>query len=637
MADDQQVPPSPQAEPAKQTDRAEKANKEESGEKPRGDRNLGGGPKYDIENSGLIGEQYTGDGHIHYHQHTTVVYNGVREATKGGSDVPEDLGRQQDQENKKAPNHKNPLANRHTDNTPNAAPVPVPQTKEELANWYKNLSSYSQCFVQAMAIFEGATIPEIAFATNRFYEPIAQEAKERAMKQPASVEILRKLEAPDGIQFEDRLQQTYVKVDRSGQNSYLMWQDNDKGLSSLRLHLLRFLAHASPWHDSDFLERLEAWTQSLDDEDENSSRALWTQGVIWWSQDTNMLRRVADEYSDGEQWYRASYLLYGAYSSHRFENESEANDRHKSIILHHVYKWSQQARKKSNSTKGCAAALTYMLIGSHCLSIALNGLDHLLELPWDPSKPLHEVEKPDDDDGEDEGDFADIYEGVVLSYYTLAYLGYTREILQHIAQRVEKDSHHRLALTSMKYDERKYHRGQRAIRLIASLDIFFRIAQESLKNMNYKPWVEYDLSSPLPERVYLDNDDVHGREVILTGVLNATWRSQVCTLLCGALMEENIGDFHTPALKLVREWADFVLKDQGPHPDKVRQSYVQFLVELGKTLQNWGRYWNDVGYHAPSATVVYKRRIQQWGRDAQPKKRAIARALADEVVLQLPF
>ncbi len=422
----------------------------------------------------------------------------------------------------------------------------------------------------------------------------------------------------------------------------LWWQDTDtSGSSQFQIRLLSFLAKSAPlWPDSTFLSQLESWVKNL--EDDNAWRALKAQGSIWWYY-TSRLRKEVTWWSNHDEWHRAAYLLYGAYETDRFHNPANADDPHASFVLQTTRRWVKTARKKANGKKGCAAALTYMLLGLHNLPIALQGLDSLLELPKTSTLPdMKEQANSEDDDDDNDNDndkwayalSEDTYAGVTTGYYELALAGYTQEILQHLAQHIENTSHYRIAFTQMKYDERESRRLQRALTLISTFDIFFRLAQHSLNTINYRPWVNYDLTRPLPSLLNLSNTD--GRETLLAGLLNGPWNASLRTLICSAILE-NIGDYRQVAFNLLHKWAELVLKDQSSHPDQVRLRYVQFLVEIGKMIQSWSTYWIALGLPAPSAFTHYRRHFQQWERQVKKRDQPLISALIQEVLEQLPL
>ncbi len=265
---------------------------------------------------------------------------------------------------------------------------------------------------------------------------------------------------------------------------------------------------------------------------------------------------------------------------------------------------------------------SYLCVDWRTLSrFRLGGLDSLLELP--PTSPKSQKEP--------EGIAADIYEAVVLSYVDLAIYGYLQEVLHHLAKCLEPLSYRRLQLTEMKLYQRAHHRIQRQIKLIALLDAFSRIASYSFENSKDSQWVSYDLDQPLPSFISLTNND--DREILLAGILTASsWRSHISTLLCAALIEK-LGDF---AFALLWLWADIVLKDQGPSPDRVRKAYVEFVVELGIMVHTWSDHLVALGFPIPPAISTFKRKLEKWQREGQPRHQPIG-ILAQEILEQVPF
>ncbi len=121
-----------------------------------------------------------------------------------------------------------------------------------------------------MAVFDGAPIPEITYATSKLYEPVQQVVVAAISQQsPSSA----KLAMPEDISLDERLVLTYTKKHRVSQGTHLFWKDADaRGASQFKLRVLHFIAEeVHMWHGSVFLERLEMWAEKLIDE--NGPRA----------------------------------------------------------------------------------------------------------------------------------------------------------------------------------------------------------------------------------------------------------------------------------------------------------------------------------------------------------------------------
>ena len=496
---------------------------------------------------------------------------------------------------------------------------PILDTPEALSDWYYDLNDYDQCFVQVMAVFDGATVGAIGGATKKLFASIQRQRKGvSSMNQQSEDEDI-----PGKGPRRELLVRTYTKVRRISMRDCYLWQDADSsGASQFKLRVLHFLAEEAPtWFDSAFLRQLHKWAGHLTDDNEYS--ALHALGVIYWH-DREDLESMANNWAgDDEDWYRAAYLLEGAYEADRKKYGAGAHNEKKSPVLQIVQPWVKHAHAPAHVNEGCAAALTYALLGNYAPQLALKGLDALLELPRHAP------------DGKETGIPENLYEAVVLSYLDLAVSGHVREVLQHLAQRMDRLSRHRLQLTEMKLDERERHRRQRQLNLIVAFDTFFRMAALSLTNANAKNahWVTYNLTQTLPSPPSFANKD--GREMLLAGILiqdKSTWRADISTLLCAAIIEQ-WGDF---AFFLLRQWADIVLKDQSAYPNQVRKSYVQFMAEVGTMVNTWCHHLQALGFRPPPVTKTFQRKLGQWLAEGQRRNLPIG-ALAQEVIDLLYF
>ncbi len=495
----------------------------------------------------------------------------------------------------------------------------LPKTDAELAKWYYELSAYDKCFVQAMAVFEGASVREITYATGKLYEPVLQVAA-LANSQQSPSPSSPKLAASDDISLSERMRRTHTQIRRVSRGSRLFWQDHARGVSQFKVRVLHFIAEeVHMWYGSIFLDQLQIWAEELTDE--NGPRAVQALGAIWWHE-AERLQQIANIWTRDEKWYRAAYLLDGAYEVDRSTFGDAADDANKSPVLWLVQKWAKESRLlgEVNRNRGCAAALTYTLIGERSPALALRGLDSLLDLPQ--SHPQSQEEP--------EGIAEDVYAAVVLGYVDLAIYGQLREVLQHFARRLELISYRRLPLTEMKLHKRIHYRAQRQLQLIAMLDAFSHIANVSFQVSGKRDWVSYNLDKPLPSSISLTNND--GREILLVGILTgSSWREHISTLLCTALIEK-LGDF---AFAVLRFWADIVLKDQGPAPHRVRRAYVEFVVELGTKVRTWCNHLVALGFPRPSTPETFRNKLEKWQREGEQHQRPIG-TLAQEILEQLP-
>jgi hypothetical protein len=510
----------------------------------------------------------------------------------------------------------------------------IPQTDEEIAEWYIILNEYEQCLVQAMAIFAGASIPEVAYAANRLYKSIEDAAKRQSSTQPPGEQQPPPTVKNQLSTLKDRL---YLRQRRFAREECLFWQDTDTdGISQFQLRLLNFLAYSAPmWPESIFLSQLRAWADSLEMDDDNAFRATRALGVVLWHY-VGTLREIANSWTtkQSKMWYRAATLLYGAYEADCQAFGANANDPAKSPVLQLLGQWVRKARQSGAVNKGCAAALTYTLIGERSLKTAISGLNSLLELP---RIKKGNARKQETETSQETGVeiTEEVYECVVLGFHELAVSGYLVEIMHYLAHQVEGVAYHRLPLTDMTYTEREYYRVQRQLTLIFALDTFFRIAGTSFHNVKTgQDWVNYSPAKALPSPLSPINRD--GREVLLASILltaESPLYAPLRSLLCAVLIE-NTGDLRDLGFDLLRQWADFVLKDQSPRPSLVRQAYIQFLVELSQEMQKWSRHTDALGFHASPATVRFQRRLQQWQQEGRRRQLPIE-TLAQEVLALL--
>jgi hypothetical protein len=614
------------------------------------EESLGGGSKYRTETTGDIDVQNVGDHHTHNYFYLGPGWEeSMPEQIR--DKLPEFIRKRKSEEefDFSATPFKNVAARKakfESEVTQGAQPAQeavaqgrtIPQTEEEIAEWYITLTEHEQCLVQAMAIFAGASIPEIAYARNRLYQSLADTTKQQSSAQPSNEQSSTAGVKNQSIMLPSMLKHLYIQPRRFARAECLFWQDTDvNGLSQFQLRLLNFLARSAPlWPESIFLPQLRAWAASLEMDDDNAFRATRALGVVLWHY-TGSLREIANSWTTKQSgmWHRAASLLYGAYETDRQAFGATANDPAKSPVLQLLGQWVRKARQSGAVNKGCAAALTYTLIGQHSLKTAIRGLSSLLELP----RLKKGNSQKRDVDGAEETEVEiteEIYECVVLGFHELAASSYLVEIIQYLAHQVEAVTYHRLPLTNMTYAKREYHRVQRQLTLIFALDTFFRIAGTSFYNVKTgQDWVNYNPAKPLPSPLSPINRD--GREVLLASILLAAASplyAPLRSLLCAVLIE-NTSDLRNLGFDLLRQWADFVLKDQSPRPGQVRQAYIQFLVELGQETHKWGRHINALGFYVSPTTERLQQRLQQWQQEGRRRQLPIE-MLAQEVLALLP-
>lgn len=504
------------------------------------------------------------------------------------------------------------------DDETTAGAKPLPPDDQALSKWYYyELNDYDQCFVQAMAVFDGASVYNVTDATKKLYAPVRKLALEWKGNSLTDEQYAPRGDADQGPQSE-RLINTRTRRRHTVTGDRYLWQDTKaNGVSQFKLRVLDFLAEEAPgWFRSTFLDQLERWAMYL--RDGNQYSALQALGMIHWHH-REKLEGIAHVWArDDENWYRAAYLLEGAYEADRAKYKANANNEKTSPVLQIVRAWAKPGLSAPRVNQGCAAALTYSLLGYYVPQLALKNLDALLELPRA--------------NNEETGIAEDLYEVIVLSHLDLA-VWHLREVLQHLAEQVDHLCHHRLQLTEMKLEEREHHRLQRQLKVVAAFDTFFRLAALSLAQTAHRDWVTYDLTQALPTAPFFT--DKYEKEVLLAGILvqdESAWRSSMSTILC-ATMIERLGDM---AFVLLRYWADLVLKDQSAYPDRVRQSYVQFMIEVATLAQAWRRHLDDLDFRSAPVADIFRRKLGQWLAEGQRRNLPIG-ALAQEILEQLPF
>ena len=78
------------------------------------------------------------------------------------------------------------------------------------------------------------------------------------------------------------------------------------------------------------------------------------------------------------------------------------------------------------------------------------------------------------------------------------------------------------------------------------------------------------------------------------------------------------------------------LEDKGREgeTEKIDLSYQQFIVDLGKTVDQWCLDLEKQGLRSPQAMDVFKNRLEQWRLDAHYHSNPIG-SFAQEVLKQL--
>ncbi len=145
-------------------------------EKPQAEKSLGGDTKYTVDVPGQIHTQDIGDKHYNFYgpdpeQIRTMLKNELSSIFSNQS--------------VQSGNRRSSVFSPFLIKVPEAISdesqeqAEIPKTEEGIAHWYSQLDSYSQCFVQAMALFAGATIHDVSSATTTLYKPVEEASRTR--------------------------------------------------------------------------------------------------------------------------------------------------------------------------------------------------------------------------------------------------------------------------------------------------------------------------------------------------------------------------------------------------------------------------------------------------------------------------
>ena len=513
------------------------------------------------------------------------------------------------------------------DNAENPDAKP-PDGQEQLSKWYYKLDEYEQCYVQAAAILHGGPADEVSKRADNLYT-LRTERTEKYNN--TSIKTQTELQT-EPIRFlshnrSSKILQskTYTFTQRVEGIERLFWSDTDiYGISSFGLRLLDFLAGeflSKGAHGQDFRTMLQNWSQERQSEqylhnapasgasiwhqnviEETSLRCARALGVFLWRQNVEELRKMAHAWAKNRNlsgWRRTAMLLDGAYEIDSINYPRTTSETEKSPILKLVNEWVNRCLKMQNLTDiylGCAAANTYGLIGMRNPDDALQGLDQLLQIP---SKLLSEI------------DTNTLFAAIASAYVSLCWSGHIKKVLTHLACSAEQSilQHNR----PNKLSERYTYRQQCEVKLTVTLEIFFLIIADSLSERSTRTIAAYQ--EPLPDSPSLS--DPLGRDVLLAGILaedNCRWRDQIITLLCAAIIERQN---RLMAFDVIQRWAEIVqsIRGEQTEPSKVvTDSYINFMISLGKTINFW---CDDVRVRQGrllKANVIYRKRLELWSK-----------------------
>lgn len=361
-----------------------------------------------------------------------------------------------------------------------------------------------------------------------------------------------------------------------------------------------------------------------------------------WCHDEDQLEKIAERWAKENSPRRTAELLDGAYEIYRVKSVEKVGDvGTPSVVLDLLNNWvkrvhralstdedefsiekdENQANKDENSIEeaiklGCAVASTYALIGKRYPDIALKGLERLLKLPLSNSTI----------------DIDAIFAAGVSTYVILTWSGRVRDVLKHLAVSAEQLSHTRNL--ARKTESRQEYRRKREVYLDVILEAFFLVAAASLTEMRNSQSIQYNLREPLPPQPAIP--DPVGRDALLAFLLIGTevqCREYVMTLLCTAIVERK----SKHAFGLLRYWAEIVLRIHSTQDKDAEATYVtflQFIVNLGRTVGKWCLDLQEQGLLPPPAVETFKNRLEQWRIEGRFYSHPIG-SLAQEVLSQL--
>src|SRR6266487_876444 len=522
----------------------------------------------------------------------------------------------------------------------------LPENEESISDWYYQLDEYEQCYVQATAILHGAPAHEVSVKADSLYrrmreqaeqqevvlQPLAQGATSQGMSQRCTSSYFDpSQQRKPGRELRER---THTLAQRVDGIERLFWQDVDTyGISNFGLRFLEFLAReftSRGEHGQNFLKVIEEWATKVNYD--YSQQAAHAYGVILWCQNVKQLRETAKSWAkEGglAKQRQAAALLDGAYEIDLILDKKRAENIKTSPVLQQLSEWTVSIIKPkgrdeqlsiSQTKIGCTAANTYGQIGKRSPEKALAGLEILLRLL----------------DSQSTDNTNTIFAAGVSAYVTLIWSGHIRLVLKQLATNAELFSHQ--YKQPDKLSERTEYRRKREVYLNATFEAFFLTAGASISGIQEIGITFYGLNNPLLSQPQVP--DPYGRDVLLAGLLlpNETkWRDQLMSLLCAVVIERKSGS----AFTLMRQWADTVLKIKYSQDSNATQRYklarqmlVNFMVDLGKRIEEWMRYRSKRRQASPQAFDAYKYKLEQWLKEGKSHRRPIG-VLACDVLKQL--
>lgn len=214
----------------------------------------------------------------------------------------------------------------------------------------------------------------------------------------------------------------------------------------------------------------------------------------------------------------------------------------------------------------------------------------------------------------------------VSNYVGLAWSGYIREVLNHLASYAEKLIFQRQR--PERESEREAYRRRCRLNLEAIFDIFFPITLSSLIGTRDDIPVSYSLTEPLPEQPEVP--DEQGRDVLLAGILSEAepyWYNCIATLLCAATFAGKARE----ASFFMRQWAEVVLKDSSSDKEQLETVYLNFVVHVGSMVQKWQSDLTTMRLGSPLASGAFTHNLRLWQHKnrQQPTDTFIQKVLTD--------
>jgi hypothetical protein len=494
--------------------------------------------------------------------------------------------------------------------------IELPKTLEDLEEWYDGLSDYEQCFVQAVSVLHGAPLLDVSDAAGKLYQPPHQSSsapQEETISQastPSSSASRRSLRR-------EMFKHTRVTTRRVNYVERTFWRTTDlEEQQAFTLRMLRFYADefAISYGETRFSDTLRDWAESM--RGECSRKAARSLGIVLYHQSADELWRTANAWAESNAggWQLAAAALNGAYDIHKLEDEKGADDTRKSPIFRLLNQWVDRAQDARNPRVGCAAANAYGLIGQKAPDPAFNGLESLLCFPESAAGT----------------DWESISLGVwvesVSNYVGLAWSGYIREVLSHLASYAEKLIFQRQR--PERESEREAYRRRCKLNLEAIFDIFFPIALSSLIGARDDISVSYSLTEPLPEQPEVP--DEQGRDTLLAGILTESepyWYNCIATLLCAAIFAGKV----SVVSFFMRQWAEVVLKDCSSDKEQLETAYLNFVKHVGNMIYKWQSDLKTMRLGPPLAFGAFTHNLRLWQRKnlQQPTDTFIQKVLTD--------